>query len=210
MIWTNRKMKPEEIVDLFTMMFVLTFVIAATTAIVSYAYETGIVQVQREEVELAGVGTDTPQITEEVPMAVEPEEPPESVTLEPPTYILAGHRPKTYVQLHNDLEHVADPPYPHDLYVYDCSQMSAFMEYQLEAKGYDTTISCSNTRGHAWVTVHNIIDHNSVDIECIPPVHINPVHHPIEYSYENITEALNGPYPKEFDWWLEPREWWEK
>ena len=187
------------------------YILASCVLIVAFTYvdyvqSNPVVEV-REEVVLAGDYTkEEPIVEEREKVTVEDER----VTLEPPMYILAGHRPKTYVQLCNDLARVADPPYPYELHAYDCSEMSAFMEYQLEAKGYDTTISCSNTRGHAWVTVHNIMDHNSVDIECVPPVHINPVHHTIEYSYENITEALNGPYPKEFDWWLEPREWWEK
>jgi hypothetical protein len=189
------------------------YILASCALIVAFTYadhaqDTSIVEA-REEVVLAG------DYTKEEPIVVEPEEvtvKDERVTLTPPAYIskLASHRPKTYAQLYNDLERIPDPLYPYKLYVYDCSEMAAFMEYQLEAKGYDTTISCSTTLGHAWATVHNIIDHNGVDIECIPPIYINPVHHPIEYSYENITEALDGLYPNEFDWWLEPREWWEK
>lgn len=187
------------------------YILASCALIVAFTYvdyvqDTSIVEA-REEVVLAGdYTTEEPIVEEQEEVTVKDER----VTLEPPAYILADHRPKTYVQLHNDLERIPDPPYPYKLPVYDCSEMSAFMEYQLEAKGYDTTISCSTTLGHAWVTVHNIIDNNGVDIECIPPIYIKPVHHTIEYSYENITEALNGPYPNEFDWWLEPREWWEK
>jgi NADPH-dependent ferric siderophore reductase len=189
------------------------YILASCALIVAFAYvdyvQSTPVTEAREEVVLAGDCTVTPPIMEEQEEVTVGDE---RVTPEPPAYIskLASHRPKTYAQLHNDLERIPDPPYPYELYVYDCSEMSAFMEYQLEAKGYDTTISCSTTLGHAWVTVHNIIDNNGVDIECIPPIHIKSVHHPIETSYENITEALNGLYPNEFDWWLEGRAAWEK
>lgn len=177
------------------------YILASLALIVAFAYADCVqdTSMPEQSVQTVLAGDDAPKeptVAEEVVEEARIED----VTLESPMYILASHRPKTYAQLHTDLERIPNPPYRYKLHEYDCSQMSAFMEYQLEAKGYDTTISCSYTLGHAWVTVHNIIDHNRVDVECIPPMYIKPVHHEIEVSYENITEALNGQYPNEWEW----------
>lgn len=171
------------------------YILASCALIVAFAYADYVQDTT--VVGFAGEYVQEQPIVEEV--IVEDER----VTIVPPAYVLASHRPKTYAQLYNDLERIPDPPYPYEVKEYDCSQMSAYMEYQLENKGYDTTISGSLTRGHAWVTVHNIIGHDRIDIECIPSMHIKPVHHEIEVSYDDITEALNGVYPKEWQWWLD-------
>jgi hypothetical protein len=116
-----------------------------------------------------------------------------------PLYKNATYQPKTIVQLRTALQ-ACNPPQPYSG-SFDCSELSAYTEYYLEANGFDTTISCCLTAGHAWVTVHNIVGQEVVHIECIPPAHIKQRHPPIELSYNNITEALAGDYPYEFDWW---------
>jgi len=116
-----------------------------------------------------------------------------------PTYTNITDQPKTIAQLQTTLD-VCNPPQPHSR-SYDCSELSAYTEYYLENNGFNTTISASFTEGHAWCSVHNIIGRNIVHVECIPPQHIDLSLGPVELSYNNITEALAGEYPFEFDWW---------
>ena len=116
-----------------------------------------------------------------------------------PTYTNVTYQPKTIAQLQTALQ-VCNPPQPYSR-SYDCSELSAYTEYYLENKGFNTTISASFSQGHAWSTVHNIIGYDIVHVECIPPPHIDLSLGPVERSYNNITEALAGEYPYEFDWW---------
>jgi hypothetical protein len=116
-----------------------------------------------------------------------------------PLYKNATYQPKTMAQLRTVLE-VCNPPQPYSK-SFDCSELSAYTEYYLENNGFNTTISASFTEGHAWCTVNNIIGSDVVQVECIPPVHISGTLPPVEVSYNNITEALAGDYPYEFDWW---------
>lgn len=116
-----------------------------------------------------------------------------------PAYANTSHQPKAIAQLQTALQRCS-PPQPYSK-SYDCSELSAYTEYYLENNGFNTTISASFTEGHAWVSVWNIIGHNIVHVECIPPTHTSETLPPIEVSYNNITEALAGEYPYEFDWW---------
>lgn len=117
----------------------------------------------------------------------------------PPIYTDITHQPKTIAQLQTALQ-VCNPPQPHSE-SFDCSELSAYTEYYLENNGFNTTISASFAQGHAWCTVYNIVGYDIVHVECIPPAHISATLPPVELSYNNITEALAGDYPEEFDWW---------
>jgi hypothetical protein len=118
-----------------------------------------------------------------------------------PAYANTTHPPKTLAQLQTALE-VCKFPQPYSQ-SFDCSELSSYTEYYLENNGFDTTISASFTEGHAWCTLSNIIGYDIVHVECIPPGHISATLPPVEVSYNNITEALAGDYPYEWDWWLE-------
>jgi hypothetical protein len=97
--------------------------------------------------------------------------------------------------------------YPHgyEECVFDCSEMSAYTEWFLENKGFDTVICANKTWGHAYVRTD--INGKNVNIECIPPVHITSYekHNHPEDIYVNISEALDSNYPWEFDWWLQAK-----
>ena len=92
-------------------------------------------------------------------------------------------------------------PHSYEECVFDCSEMSAYTEWFLENKGFDTVICANKTWGHAYVRTY--INGKNVNIECIPPVHIassERYNHP-EDIYVDIFEALDSNYPWEFDWW---------
>jgi hypothetical protein len=116
-----------------------------------------------------------------------------------PVYTNTSLQPKTIAQLQTALQ-MCNPPQPYSK-SYDCSELSSYTEYYLENNGFNTTISASFTEGHAWCSVCNIIGYDIVHVECIPPVHISEKLPPVERSYNNITEALAGEYPYEWDWW---------
>lgn len=116
-----------------------------------------------------------------------------------PLYTNATYQPKTIAQLQTALE-MCTPPQPYSR-SFDCSELSAYTEHYLEATGFDTTISASLTEGHAWCTTHNIRGYDLAHVECIPPAHIRQSLGPVELSYNNITEALAGDYPNEWNWW---------
>jgi hypothetical protein len=79
--------------------------------------------------------------------------------------------------------------------------MSAYTEWFLENKGFDTVICANETWGHAYVRTD--INGQNVNIECIPPVHITSYEkydYP-EVVYADVYGALESVYPWEFDWW---------
>jgi len=92
-------------------------------------------------------------------------------------------------------------PHSYEECVFDCSDMSAYTEWFLENKGFDTVICANKTWGHAYVRTY--INGENVNIECIPPVRITSserYNHP-EEVYVDIYGALESVYPWEFDWW---------
>lgn len=120
------------------------------------------------------------------------------IPLSPPAYV--NHQLKSMEQLQTMLYACNRNRLP-SRENHDCSNFAAYTEYYLENRGFNTTISASFSEAHAWVTVHNIIGHNKVHVECIPPAHISHSLGPIEQSYNDIHDALAGKYPYEFDWW---------
>lgn len=119
----------------------------------------------------------------------------------PPSYSNTNHiAPRTITEL-NDALRVIKPPRPYKYAVFDCSEHAAYAEYCLENKGFDTTILGSLSEAHAWCAVHNIVGDTEVHIECVQPLHIKTTHPIVEREYNNITEAIEGEYPYEFNWW---------
>ena len=105
------------------------------------------------------------------------------------------------------IETLKEIKYPHGYKetVFDCSEMSAYTEWYLENKGFNTVICANETWGHAYVRAD--INGQIVNIECIPPIRITDYekyNHP-EDTYANISEALDSNYPWEFDWWLQAK-----
>ena len=72
---------------------------------------------------------------------------------------------------------------PEEKRVFDCSEMSAYMEWYLENHGFDTVIYTNSTQEHAWVVARGVwveergpdfitfipVQYN-VAIECTPPI----------------------------------------
>ena len=101
---------------------------------------------------------------------------------------------------------------------FDCSEMSAYLEWKLENEGYTTLIVTGDSPfglgKHAWLLVQT-------SVEGYMPV--EPTTYSIvywwdtyfdnyfvyDYEFENIQEALDYS-PNEFDWWKDysPNEYW--
>ena len=133
--------------------------------------------------------------TEEEPLSIS-----EKYCIPEPYYLDVEKGNKTISELREVLKGIK---YPHSYEecVFDCSEMSAYTEWFLENKGFDTVICANKTWGHAYVRTY--INGKNVNIECIPPVHIassERYNHP-EDIYVDIFEALDSNYPWEFDWW---------
>ena len=121
-----------------------------------------------------------------------------------------------YINLHKygtgsieDLEEIINFSWtrPEEKGVFDCSEMSAYLEWYLENHGFDTVIYTNSTQEHAWVVARDVWHDDKqyrVAIECTPPipriVTSSSYHYP-EMMYEDIYEAMEGEHPWEFDWW---------
>jgi hypothetical protein len=110
-----------------------------------------------------------------------------------------------------DIEWVAE--YRED--VFDCSEMSAFLERALENDGWRTTIlvgpnpAKTNDEQHAWLLVVVFVEDAwiQIPVETTGEIHIVRPESPFyanyfEYDYvlQNIYEAVAFD-DKEFDWW---------
>jgi len=123
-------------------------------------------------------------------------------------YVLAGQR-YGVVDLHDYLRrsYWEEGSYVEDKF--DCSQMSAYLEWKLENEGYHTIIVAGNSPDgsgkHAWLlvetskgryvpveaTAYSIVDGKSPDFYR---------YFEYEYQFETIQEALSYS-PTEFNWW---------
>ena len=92
---------------------------------------------------------------------------------------------------------------------FDCSEMSAYLEWRLENEGYNTVIVAKTTPGvfseHAWLLVETSAgEYMPVEATTYEIVYWG---HPqfddyfvYDYEFETIQEALEYG-PTEFDWW---------
>jgi len=92
---------------------------------------------------------------------------------------------------------------------FDCSEMSAYIERELENEGYNTVIVAKTTPGglsnHSWLLVETSAgEYMPVEATTYEMVHRG---HPdfgdyfvYDYEFETIQEALEYG-PTEFDWW---------
>ena len=99
--------------------------------------------------------------------------------------------------------------YPYEEDVFDCSEMSAYLEWYLENEGWHTTIILGDAPFgggyHAWLLVETSTDHympvESTTIEIVwwdDPYFDN--YFTYEYEFETILDAL-AYSETEFDWW---------
>lgn len=94
--------------------------------------------------------------------------------------------------------------------VFDCSEMSAYIEWRLENEGYHTYIVCGEApwggEGHVWLLVETSPGHY-MPVEATTYSLVkwdNPYfNNYFEYDliFEDIQEALDYNY-QEFDWWI--------
>jgi len=102
--------------------------------------------------------------------------------------------------------------YPYEENVFDCSEMSAYLEWYLENEGWHTYIVCGEAPWdggyHAWLLVETSVDHympvESTTIEIVwwdNPYFDN--YFIYDYEFETIQEAI-AYYESEFDWWKSP------
>jgi hypothetical protein len=102
---------------------------------------------------------------------------------------------------------------------FDCSEMSAYLEWKLENEGYNTLIvtgdSPFGSGKHAWLLVQTSVEgYMPVEATTYSIVYWSNTYFDnyfvYDYQFENIQEALDYS-PNEFDWWTDysPNYWWE-
>jgi len=103
---------------------------------------------------------------------------------------------------------------------FDCSEMSAYLEWRLENEGYNTLIvtgdSPFGTGNHAWLLVQATVDgYMPVEATTYSIVYWWDMYFDdyfvYDHQFEDIQEALDYS-PNEFDWWedYDPNGyWWE-
>jgi len=92
---------------------------------------------------------------------------------------------------------------------FDCSEMSAYLEWKLENEGYNTVIvtgdSPSGGDKHAWLLVQTStegympVEPTTYSIVYWADTYFDD-YFVYDYEFENIQEALDYS-PNEFDWW---------
>jgi hypothetical protein len=92
---------------------------------------------------------------------------------------------------------------------FDCSEMSAYLEWKLENEGYNTLIvtgdSPFGSGKHAWLLVQTSTEgYMPVEPTTYSIVYWSDIYFDdyfvYDYEFENIQEALDDN-PNEFDWW---------
>ena len=92
---------------------------------------------------------------------------------------------------------------------FDCSEMSAYLEWKLENEGYNTVIVTGDSPfgvgKHAWLLVQTSTEgYMPVESTTYSIVYWSDIYFDdyfvYDYEFENIQEALDYS-PNEFDWW---------
>jgi hypothetical protein len=94
-------------------------------------------------------------------------------------------------------------------FVFDCSEMSAYLEMKLENEGFHTIIAWGespNGNGyHSWLLVE-ISEEKYVPVEATSVKLVNPTHQyydeyfDYEFTFETIQDALAYSY-EDYNWW---------
>ena len=92
---------------------------------------------------------------------------------------------------------------------FDCSEMSAYLEWKLENEGYNTVIVTGDSpfglAKHAWLLVQTSADgYMPVEATTYSIIYWSDIYFDnyflYDYEFENIQEAFDYS-PNEFDWW---------
>jgi len=87
----------------------------------------------------------------------------------------------------------------YEKHVFDCSEMSAYVEWILENTGYNTTFCINNTEKHAWLNVET--EEGIISVEGESPILLNDLFMmKTDVEYDNIYDAFQDN-PSDWDWW---------
>ncbi len=93
---------------------------------------------------------------------------------------------------------------------FDCSQMSAYMEWRLENAGYDTVIMLDPTKQHAWIMVKIDDEWRAYETTSRRWIDDEPGSHDAKFLLADIYECWELSYGgeerflREFGWWTHP------
>lgn len=104
----------------------------------------------------------------------------------------------SYGSLESDMANITMPPYM--LNVWDCSEMSFYLQHELEGLGYNAQVAQTiGNPGHSWVMV--VTDSEVITIESTL-MKIIPFRSDWDKLFRNATDAMNHCVPEsEVDWW---------
>lgn len=100
--------------------------------------------------------------------------------------------------LESDLESISmHPSYAEN--VWDCSEMSFYLQYELEKKGYNAwVVLTKGNPGHAWVLVvtgTRVVAIEATTMQIVP-------YERFDLAYRNAVDAIADGVPEaEVDWW---------
>lgn len=100
--------------------------------------------------------------------------------------------------LESDLASIPTSPYIEN--VWDCSEMSFYLQHELEDRGYNAQVAQRiGNPGHSWVIV--VAETEIITIEATT-MRIVPFRSDFNRVFRNATDAINHGVPEEdVDWW---------
>ena len=100
--------------------------------------------------------------------------------------------------LETDLAGISTFPYIEN--VWDCSEMSFYLQHELEDRGYNAQVAQRiGSPGHSWVIV--VTETQIITIEATT-MQIVPFRSDFQRVFRNATDAINhGVEESEVDWW---------
>ena len=100
--------------------------------------------------------------------------------------------------LETDLAGISTFPYIEN--VWDCSEMSFYLQHELEVRGYNAQVAQRiGNPGHSWVIV--VTDNEIITVESTI-MKIVPFRSDFQRVFRNATDAINhGVEESEVDWW---------
>lgn len=100
--------------------------------------------------------------------------------------------------LETDLAGISTFPYIEN--VWDCSEMSFYLQHELEDRGYNAQVAQRiGSPGHSWVIVVTATEIITIEATTMQIV---PFRSDFNRIFRNATDAINHGVPKsEVDWW---------
>lgn len=100
--------------------------------------------------------------------------------------------------LESDLANI--PSFPYIENVWDCSEMSFYLQHELEDRGYNAQVAQRiGSPGHSWVIVVTATEIITIEATTMQIV---PFRSDFQRVFRNATDAINhGVEESEVDWW---------